>query len=271
MTQSGSPRALFLLRQCQPGRHVVGEAGEEAEKVVAVLPGPVGQHLGEPAEQRGDIAVGELGVAHEAFIWSEPGRSAVVYAYEPSEPVHGFLTFVRDTPPFEAFRDPHAQRELVASQFPEQVWQVPRLVAAMRTSEDLFFDIVSQIHMPAWSHGRIALAGDAAHATSFLSGQGSSVALVGAYVLAGELATHADHAEAFAAYERRMRPFAERNQALATAGGTIVTPTTRAQVDARNALLRDPEAMAKELATAEAEARRTTHSSLTLPEYTPAP
>ncbi|MEU9585528.1 FAD-dependent monooxygenase [Streptomyces werraensis] len=213
----------------------------------------------------------ELGVAHEAFIWSEPGRSAVVYAYEPSEPVHGFLTFVRDTPPFEAFRDPRAQRELVASQFPEQVWQVPRLVAAMRTSEDLFFDIVSQVHMPAWSHGRIALAGDAAHATSFLSGQGSSVALVGAYVLAGELATHADHAEAFAAYERRMRPFAERNQALATAGGTIVTPTTRAQVDARNALLRDPEAMAKELATAEAEARRTTHSSLTLPEYTPAP
>ncbi|MBJ6648072.1 FAD-dependent monooxygenase [Streptomyces sp. BSE7-9] len=212
----------------------------------------------------------ELGLAHEAFIWSEPGRSAVVYAYEPSEPVHGFLTFVRDTPPFEAFRDPRAQRDLVASQFPEQVWQVPRLVAAMRTSEDLFFDIVSQIHMPAWSHGRVTLVGDAAHATSFLSGQGSSVALIGAYVLAGELATHADHTEAFAAYERRMRPFAERNQALATAGGTIVTPTTRAQVDARNALLRDPEAMAKELATAEAEERRATHSSLTLPKYTTA-
>lgn len=113
----------------------------------------------------------------------------------------------------------------------------------------------------------VALTGDAAHATSFLSGQGSSVALVGACVLAGELASHADHAEAFTAYERRMRPFAERNQALAAGGGTIVTPTTRAQVNARNALLRDPEAMAKELATAEAETRRAAHSSLTLPEY----
>ncbi|GAA2367689.1 FAD-dependent monooxygenase [Streptomyces sp. XM4011] len=209
----------------------------------------------------------ELGLSHEAFIWSEPGRSAVVYAYERSEPVHGFLTFVRDTPPFEAFRDPRAQRDLVAARFPEQVWQVPRLVAAMRASEDLFFDIVSQIHLPTWSRGRVALAGDAAHATSFLSGQGSSVALVGAYVLAGELASHTDHTAAFAAYERRMRPFAERNQALATGGGTIVVPTTRAQVDARNALLRDPEAMARELATADAEARRATHSSLTLPEY----
>ncbi|MGW7664168.1 FAD-dependent monooxygenase [Streptomyces sp. NPDC054756] len=209
----------------------------------------------------------ELGLSHEAYIWSEPGRSAVLYAYEPSEPVHGFLTFVRDTPPFEAFRDPRAQRNLVASRFPEQVWQVPQLVAAMRSSEDLFFDIVSQIHVPSWSHGRVALAGDAAHATSFLSGQGSSVALIGAYVLAGELASHADHADAFAAYERRMRPFAQDNQALASGGGTIVTPTTRAQLDARNALLRDPEAMARELSTAEAETRRATHSSLTLPEY----
>ncbi|MGV9226885.1 FAD-dependent monooxygenase [Streptomyces albogriseolus] len=153
---------------------------------------------------------------------SEPGRSAVVDAYEPAEPVHGFPTLVRDTPPFEAFRDPRAQRVLDASQFPEQVWRVPWLVAAMRASEDLFFDIVSQIHMPAWSHGRVALTGDAARATSFLSGQGSSVALVGAYVLAGELASHADHSEASAAYERRMRRFAERNQALATGGGTIV-------------------------------------------------
>ncbi|MDQ0785690.1 2-polyprenyl-6-methoxyphenol hydroxylase-like FAD-dependent oxidoreductase [Streptomyces sp. B3I7] len=212
----------------------------------------------------------ELGLSHEAFIWNEPGRSAVMYAYDSSEPVQGFLTFVRDTPPFEAFRDPRAQRDLVASLFPEQVWQVPRLVAAMRAADDLFFDIVSQIHMPAWSHGRVALAGDAAHATSFLSGQGSSIALVGAYILAGELASHADHAEAFAAYERRMRPFAERNQALATEGGTIVTPTTRAQLDARNALLGDPAAISRELATAGAAAGRATHSSLTLPEYAPA-
>ncbi|MEU0254598.1 hypothetical protein ABZ299_19275 [Streptomyces sp. NPDC006184] len=70
---------------------------------------------------------------------------------------------------------------------------------AFGPEEKPFFDVVSQIHLPTGSSGRVALAGDAAHATSFLSGQGSSVSLVGAYVLAGEPAARADHTEAFAA------------------------------------------------------------------------
>lgn len=209
----------------------------------------------------------EFGLAHEAAIWNEPGRSAVLYAHEPSDRVHGFLTFTRDDPPFDAFRDPQAQRDLVAERFPEQVWHVPRLVRGAQEADDLFCDIVSQIHMDTWSHGRVVLAGDAAHATSFISGQGSSVALVGAYVLAGELATRADHTEAFAAYERTMRPFAERNQALATYGGTVVTPTTREELDARNAVVRDPEAAARAMATDRAEEGRAAHSALTLPDY----
>ncbi|MGW3191271.1 FAD-dependent monooxygenase [Streptomyces ardesiacus] len=209
----------------------------------------------------------EFGLAHEAVIWNEPGRSAVLYAHEPAERLHGFLTFTRDTPPFEAFRDPRAQRDLVAARFPERVWHLPRLVEGMREADDLFFDVVSQIHMPAWSHGRVVLAGDAAHATSFISGQGSSVALVGAYVLAGELATHADHADAFAAYERLIRPFAERNQALATGGGSAVTPTTRQEIEARNALLRDPEAAVRAMVTASAQEGRAAHSALVLPDY----
>ncbi|MEU2839398.1 FAD-dependent monooxygenase [Streptomyces sp. NPDC007076] len=209
----------------------------------------------------------EFGLAHEGIIWNDIGRGAVLYAHEPADRVHGFLTFTRDVPPFEAFLDPRAQRELVAARFPDRVWHVPRLVEAMRDADDLFFDIVSQIHQPTWSHGRVVLAGDAAHATSFLSGQGSSVALVGAYVLAGELASHSDHTAAFAAYERRMRPFAERNQALATSGSTMVTPTTREQPEFRNALLRDPGAVAKEMATAGAQTGRAAHSDLLLPDY----
>ncbi|MFD3486323.1 FAD-dependent monooxygenase [Streptomyces sp. NPDC058665] len=212
----------------------------------------------------------ESGLAHEGVIWNEPGRSAVLYAHEPSELMHGFLTFTQETLPFAAFRDPKAQRELVTARFPERVWHLPRLVEAMLEADDLFFDIVSQIHMPTWSRGRVALAGDAAHATSFLSGQGSSVSLVGAYVLAGELATHADHGDAFAAYERTMRPFAERNQALATGGGTVVTPTTREELDARNAMLRDPRAATEAMATAGAAEGRAAHSGLALTDYSAA-
>ncbi|RNG18365.1 FAD-dependent monooxygenase [Streptomyces botrytidirepellens] len=202
----------------------------------------------------------DFGLAHEAVAWNAPGRAAVLYAHEPDDRVHGFLVFRQDEPPFDAFRNPGAQRELVASRFPERTWHIPHLVAAMRTADDLFFDIVSQIHMPTWAHGRVALVGDAAHATSFVSGQGSSVALVGAYILAGELATHADHAAAFAAYERTMRPFAEQNQALATSGAAITIPGTREALDARNAALLNP----AELTGAEF---REAYTGLVLPDY----
>ncbi|MFJ1936207.1 FAD-dependent monooxygenase [Kitasatospora sp. NPDC088160] len=202
----------------------------------------------------------DLGLAHEGIVWNTPGRAAVLYAHEPADRVHGFLVLKREDAPVDAFRDPQAQRELVAAAFPERGWHIPRLVNAMREADDLFFDVVSQIHMPTWSRGRVALAGDAAHATSFLSGQGSSVSLVGAYLLAGELAGHTDHAAAFAAYERKARPFVERNQALAASGGTTLVPGTQDLLDTRNATLRNP----TNPAGAEG---RAAHNGVILPDY----
>lgn len=201
----------------------------------------------------------DFGLSHEGIIWNAPGRCAVLYAHEPDEPMYGFLTFRQEEPPYDAFRTPQAQRELVASRFPEQTWHVPRLVEAMRNADDLFFDVVSQIHMPGWSRGRVALVGDAAYATSFMSGQGSSVALVGAYVLAGELATHADHTEGFAAYEQRVRGFVEQNQALVQKGQSSLAPTTQELLDARNAVLRGQ--------TVRRDDRTEVHNALVLPDY----
>ncbi|HEY3563263.1 MAG TPA: FAD-dependent monooxygenase [Kribbella sp.] len=201
----------------------------------------------------------DFGLSHEGVAWNVPGRAAVLYAQDPDQPVHGFLVFRQEEPPYDAFRNPEAQRELVAARFPEQSWYVPRLVRAMGEADDLFFDVVSQIHMPTWSRGRVALVGDAAYATSFLSGQGSSVALVGAYVLAGELATYADHSTAFAAYEQRSRAFVEQNQALVDVGRSSLAPDTQELIDARNNALRSA-------APAGAEGREA-HSALVLPEY----
>ena len=87
----------------------------------------------------------------------------------------------------------------------------------MCSSDLLYFDSVSQVRLPNWSAGRIGLLGDAGYCPSPLSGQGTSLALVGAYVLAGSLAgCDGDHRAGFARYEARMREFAELNQALAT-------------------------------------------------------
>lgn len=138
------------------------------------------------------------------------------------------------------------------------------MVAAMHAADDLFFDVASQIHMPRWSQGRVALVGDAAHAPSFFSGQGSSIALVGAYVLAGELATNPDHRSAFAAYEHGARGFVELNQALAGKGGVSVAPRTAEELARRNAALRASSSLPS------GDEGRAVNSALTLPTYAPA-
>ncbi|MGW4213855.1 FAD-dependent monooxygenase [Lentzea sp. NPDC004789] len=201
-----------------------------------------------------------LGLRHEGLMWNEPGRAAVLYAVGAGESVHGFLSFSRATAPFGAFRDPQAQRELVASVFADAGWEVPKLVEAMRSADDLFFDTVSQIRLPRWSSGRVALVGDAAYAPSFLTGQGSSLALVGAYVLAGHLATAPDHTAAFDAYERQTRPFVEANQAIVEEGRAELFPGTTEALAERNAALRELTAMP-------AAQGRPEHSAMTLPEF----
>ncbi|WP_406634645.1 FAD-dependent monooxygenase [Amycolatopsis sp. WGS_07] len=198
-----------------------------------------------------------LGLSREGMSWAVSGRSASLYAVGGNDQVHGFLVFTRADAPFSAFADPAAQRELVASRFEDCGWEVPRMVAAMRTADDLFFDVVSQIHMPVWSKGRVALAGDAAHATSFLSGQGSSLALIGAYLLAYELAD-APHDVAFAAYEKRSREFVEANQALATQGAVVMSPRTEEELAARNSAFRAMDGLP-------GESSHEVHTMLTLP------
>ncbi|MEV6873628.1 FAD-dependent monooxygenase [Amycolatopsis sp. NPDC051128] len=111
--------------------------------------------------------------------------------------------------------DVEGQKRLIAERLGGLGWEVPKLLEAMAAADVFYFDAMAQVHLDRWSTGRIALVGDAGYCASALSGQGTSLALVGAYVLAQELG-RASHEEAFAAYERRMRPFVALNQALAT-------------------------------------------------------
>jgi 2-polyprenyl-6-methoxyphenol hydroxylase-like FAD-dependent oxidoreductase len=132
------------------------------------------------------------------------------------------------------------------------------MVAAMREADDLFFDVVSQIHLPRWSEGRVALVGDAAHAPSFLTGQGTSLALAGAYVPGHALIP--DHTAAFAACESGLRTFVERNQAMVSRGRATLFPTTAEALAQRNAALR-------KLTSAPAPTPRPEPSALTLPDF----
>jgi 2-polyprenyl-6-methoxyphenol hydroxylase-like FAD-dependent oxidoreductase len=208
-----------------------------------------------------------FGLDRGALAYTLPGKNAVVYATNDGGPVYAFLVFRYPTSPFRRSVAEEDKRNLTASMF-EGVggWIVPQLLEDMRKAEDLFFDAVSQIHMPTWSRGRIVLAGDAAHATSFLSGQGSSMALVGAYILAGEIATKPDYASAFQAYEKLARPFVEMNQALVKQGKQIMIPDTQEEIEARNEMLRKMAEESVGKVSGRDDARQV-HSALTLPNY----
>jgi 2-polyprenyl-6-methoxyphenol hydroxylase-like FAD-dependent oxidoreductase len=112
--------------------------------------------------------------------------------------------------------DTEEQRALVADRLRHVGWEASRWLEAMWEAPDFYLDAVAQTRMDHWARGRVALVGDAGYCPTVLSGQGTSLALVGAYVLADELGrSGGDHTTAFARYEQRMRPFVELNQQIA--------------------------------------------------------
>ena len=112
-------------------------------------------------------------------------------------------------------RDVEAQFAELERRMADDGWVRPRLLAYMRTAPDFYFDEMSQIKMDRWCNGRVVLVGDAGYCCSPLSGQGTSVALLGAYILAGELAAASDDYElGFANYHKEFQDYVKRNQWL---------------------------------------------------------
>jgi 2-polyprenyl-6-methoxyphenol hydroxylase-like FAD-dependent oxidoreductase len=125
------------------------------------------------------------------------------------------------------YRDIDAQKQIIRDMFTGEPWQIPQMLKYMDEAKDFYFDSVSQIRMDRWSDGRIALLGDAGYCASPMSGMGTSMAVVGAYILAGELnEADGDYATAFARYEKQMRPFVTAAQKMAE-GAEWFVPTTR--------------------------------------------
>ncbi|WP_211241384.1 FAD-dependent monooxygenase [Pseudonocardia spinosispora] len=112
-------------------------------------------------------------------------------------------------------RDVSAQKSLLRERMAGLGWLTPRILAHLDDTPDFYLDQVAQVVMDRWSSGRVVLLGDSAFSSSPMSGQGTGLALVGAYLLAGELAAADWDPEAgFAGYERRMRSFVEANQEI---------------------------------------------------------
>src|SRR5262245_21187843 len=120
-----------------------------------------------------------------------------------------FMLPAQDVP-----RNRPAQLAAVHEAFEHVGWEAPTLLKAMPAATDFYFDELSQITMPAWPSGRVALVGDAGYCASPMSGRGTSQALLGAYVLAGELSTQDNHETAFEEYERALRDYVAATHAM---------------------------------------------------------
>ncbi len=165
-----------------------------------------------------------------------PGRMVSI-APDPRDPARATAMVVfRSADPAVDWHDHDAQKKLIAHDFADLPWHVPAVLATLTDAPDLYFDAIAKVHSPDWTRGRIALLGDAAWGVT-LGGMGVGTGLVGAHVLAGELAgAGADHRVAFAAYEQRMRAYAGRWQKGADPG-KFLAPATRLGLALRNRLL----------------------------------
>lgn len=118
-------------------------------------------------------------------------------------------------------------------------WEWPQIDHALERCNDLYFDRVSQIKMDDWSRGRIALIGDAAFCVSLVAGQGSALAMISAYALAGELArADGGYRQAFSAYEARLRSYIDTKQRGAERFAAAFAPRTSYGLWFRNQVVR---------------------------------
>lgn len=166
--------------------------------------------------------------------YAAPGIQAARYTLGDGSSTFFFI-FVHPDASDIPHHDVEAQKALVRRAYAGKGWECDAMLAGIGRTEDWYFDAVAQMRLPSWHRGRVALVGDAAYCPSLLSGQGSALAMAGAYLLAWELErARGDHAAAFARYEAAFRPFIASKQRAAEQFTWWMAPRTRLGVHLRN-------------------------------------
>ena len=139
-----------------------------------------------------------------------PGRQMARFTLRDNRTL---LFFVFRAPGTDIPHDDDARKAILRQEFERTGWESAEILAALDRTDDLYFDVVSQVRMNRWSKDRTLLIGDAAACISLLGGEGTGLAMTEAYVLAGELhKAGGDWRRAFDAWERQLRPFVEGKQ-----------------------------------------------------------
>ncbi|SDQ67405.1 FAD-dependent monooxygenase [Thermostaphylospora chromogena] len=159
-----------------------------------------------------------------------PGRMAACYSARSMDDARALFLFRSDHELDYHHRDVPRQKELLRAAFAGMGWEVPRLLDELDRTPAFYFDSITQLRMDTWSRGRVSLVGDAGYSPGPAVGGSTSMAVIGAYVLAGELAAAGgDHERAFRAYEREMAGYVRRAREVAMGAAKWLVPGTRFQ------------------------------------------
>lgn len=133
---------------------------------------------------------------------------------------------------------PSDQKAFLRERFANVGWEAERVLQGLEATDDLYFDVLRQVKLDRWSTGHVVLTGDAAWCATPIAGIGTTLAIVGAYVLAGELSRSADLREALTRYEEVLRPYVTKGQNVSKLAPKMLQPQTMLGVALQRALLR---------------------------------
>ncbi|MDG6109976.1 FAD-dependent monooxygenase [Dactylosporangium aurantiacum] len=178
-------------------------------------------------------ALADLGVDGDPVMYNEPGRMAALGG--PKAPA--FFVFASPQLRYDR-QDVGQQQRILVDAYRGGGWRIPELMARVPAAADFYLDSISRVEVPAYSRGRVVLLGDSAYGNT-LGGFGTGLAVVGAYVLAGELATAGgDHRVAFPRYEAAFRDYAKVSRQ--GNAGPFLAPASRPRLAMRNWMFRSP-------------------------------
>lgn len=167
----------------------------------------------------------------EMVVHLRPGRMAGIYTAQPLDDARALFMFRSKEELTYHHRDALRQKELLREAFDGLHPQVDGWLAELDRTPAFYFDSIIQLQLDTWSRGRVSLVGDAGYCPGPAVGGSTSIAVLGAYILAGELAAHGgDYTAAFAAYERQMADPVRRSRAFARGAARSIVPTSAAGV-----------------------------------------
>lgn len=167
-------------------------------------------------------------------MYNVPCKQVAIYSYNENK-TGAFFIFTSPEKLLYEHHDIEKQKQILENQFMNIGWKCRELLSGIDLTTDFYFDSISQIKMEHWSNGRVTLAGDAGYCPSLLSGKGSTLAMVGAYILAGELKdANGNYKIAFGNYENIFKPFMTKKQKAAQSFAKSFIPKSNFGIKVRN-------------------------------------